>query len=127
MESSGACYRLENIGRVVLEYLIQTKSIPCSVRATSPDGHLVTEWVQITVGPMDNKEHVRVDFTLTNNSKENSINTCDLEPRVPVAPAATPVRTSNPDKSAATSSNLIQHWTKVIVLNFILFKGHSLF
>jgi len=97
------------------------------VRATSPDGHLVTEWVHITVGPMDNKEHVRVDFTLTNNSKENSINTCDLEPRVPVAPAATPVRASSPDKSAATSSNLIQHWTKVIVLNFILFKGHSLF
>merc|ERR1712083_1206835 len=58
------------------------------IRATSPDGSQMTEWVQITVAAMDSKKHVRVDFTLSTQGAVNSVNTCDLEPRVSAAPVS---------------------------------------
>jgi len=74
------------------------------LRATSPGGELITEWVQITVGAMDSKNHIRVDFTLTEGGAANSVNTCDLEQGVPVAPAA-PVKPAPGPATAPKSGN----------------------
>lgn len=60
------------------------------IRAINPDDSLMTEWVQINVSPMDSKKHVRVDFTLSPLSSQNTVNTCDLEIKVPEAPIAQP-------------------------------------
>jgi len=94
------------------------------IRATSPDGSQVTEWVQITVAAMDSKKHVRVDFTLSPEGAVNSVNTCDLEPRVPVAPAA-PVKPSAAPVSQgsfASSIHTAQILTVILVLHSLVWN-----
>jgi len=86
------------------------------IRATSPDGALKTEWVQITVTPMDSKKHVRVDFTLNSLGAVNSVNTCDLEPRVPVAPAAAPVQPASAPVAGGSAAQTIQPFKQVAIL-----------
>eukprot|EP00090_Calanus_glacialis_P031812 TRINITY_DN52848_c0_g1_i1.p1 TRINITY_DN52848_c0_g1~~TRINITY_DN52848_c0_g1_i1.p1 ORF type:complete len:483 (-),score=100.01 TRINITY_DN52848_c0_g1_i1:48-1496(-) len=98
------------------------------IRATSPDGSLLTEWVQITVTPMDSKKHVRVDFTLSSLGAENSVNTCDLELRVPVAPAAAPVKPSSSPLapgSGAQKNQVLEQLAIFLVFHVILLTNFS--
>merc|ERR1719270_3153539 len=48
------------------------------IRASSPDNAKTTNWVQINMGGLDSKKHVRIDFKFSDN-KDNLTNTdCDL-------------------------------------------------
>merc|ERR1712083_763630 len=90
------------------------------IRATSPDGSQMTEWVQITVAAMDSKKHVRVDFTLSTQGAVNSVNTCDLEPRVPIAPAA-PVNPSvAPVSQGSFASSIHIHTAQLLTILLVL-------
>ena len=89
----------------------------------SPDGTLMTEWVQITVTPMDSKKHVRVDFTLSPLSTENTVNTCDLEPRVPVSPVAQPT-SEVAAESAAQKIQVLEHLSIFLVFQIVLLTNY---
>jgi len=94
------------------------------IRATSPDGELITEWVQINVGAIDSKEHIRVDFTLSKHGAANSVNTCDLEDNIPVAPAA-PVRnapTKSPKSGHSAADTLQGSQQSFIILLLVLYS-----
>ena len=65
---------------------------------------------------MDSKKHVRVDFTLNSLGAVNSVNTCDLEPRVPVAPAAAPVQPAAAPVAGGSAAQTIQPFKQVAIL-----------
>merc|ERR1719228_2051000 len=85
------------------------------IRAINPDDSLMTEWVQINISPMDSKKHVRVDFTLSPLSSQNTVNTCDLEIKVPVAPVAQPQSPASAGSGAARAE-LLESFAILLVL-----------
>ena len=48
-----------------------------SIRASSPDSKIVTNWVQIEVSDVDSKKHVRADFKLSDKIDVITGTECD--------------------------------------------------
>ena len=73
MENIGDYSHLENIGTKKDEQnigIIFRCILYFSIRATSPDESLVTEWKEITISALTSRQHTRLDFQLS-----SSINT----------------------------------------------------
>jgi len=90
------------------------------IRAMSPDGSLMSEWVQINITPLDSKKHVRADFTLSPLSAQNTVNTCDLEPRVPSSPVHPEPHPASPLGSGAQQIQVLERFNIYLVFQVIL-------
>ena len=65
LENIGECLRLETIGKK--NRRTDNWILYFSIRATSPDESLATEWKVIRTSALDSKQHVRLDFQISAN------------------------------------------------------------